>query len=99
MQSLKDVAEYMDRALASDRGIEITFDTFANMSAFRFRCYSLRKADRKRSEQTIGNPVDPAYSTSSYDILTLRSNLETLTLTIIPSSSLLPPGLIDVKEL
>lgn len=67
----KDVQDALDRALASTRGIKLTFSSGGSAVQFRHRIYSLRKLDRHES-RAIYKPGDDDYDRSPYDRLTIQ---------------------------
>lgn len=64
-QAYPDARAFMDRALDSETGYRIIFDTEARTKNFRMRCYTARDRERKRNLK-IYELQDPMYGTSVY---------------------------------
>lgn len=89
--SYADVQEALDRALASERGISISFDSHGQAIRFRHRAYSLRKILREKSGE-IYKPGEFAYGRTPYDALAFPDperleGVEKVSLKIIKNSS------------
>lgn len=67
--------EYMDRALASEKGIAYRLPTRYQAEIIRWACYGARKLDRALSKERLA-PEDPDYGRSPYD--KLRISLKSL---------------------
>lgn len=67
-ESLSQVYELMDKALAAEKGIKIQLDTPGMATKLRHRCYQARVAER-RASKVINKPEDKLYGKSVYDVL------------------------------
>lgn len=66
-----DCRAIMNRALASERGIEIECGKKPEAFRMRARCYEARSQDREASKK-IYQPDDPQYGQSAWDRLVIR---------------------------
>lgn len=82
--SLDTEREALERALASKRGIAMTFLSYKEAFHFRAKCYALRKLDREASKHQF-DPGNQAWGRSPYD--SLRLSIEENRLLITPNSA------------
>lgn len=71
LSSYADCRSALDRALHSENGVTVTFDTKGKAHYFMMRCYKLRALDRQASTR-IYTHDDPRHNVSVYDVLTLE---------------------------
>lgn len=76
-QDLPEARELADRALASEKGIEISFPDERTATAMKVNILKLRSRDRQRNAK-IFKPGDPLYGASAYDILAPKVKGNTL---------------------
>jgi hypothetical protein len=62
-----DCYEFFERAMASERGVRVHFDSVAEAKAYRFRMNTARQLDRGRNRRIYAtDPNHPAYGRSEY---------------------------------
>lgn len=66
-----DIAEVFDRALASAKGIQLTFENANAVTTFCGRAHNYRYLDRKESKK-VYNEGEPMYGRSAYDPLMIQ---------------------------
>jgi hypothetical protein len=66
-----DVRDLLDQALATPRGLRVSFPTPEAANAIRMRIYALRKHDSSESRK-IYPPDHPTYNRTPYDSLIVR---------------------------
>lgn len=69
--SFQDCFDYLDRALADDKGIRIGFNRYGDAMQFRLRCNKARAVDRQENAETYES-THPLFGRSEYDCLLLR---------------------------
>ena len=104
--SLADAAAILDQALEAERGLMVEFSSHGALVNFRQRCHSLRSRERKHSRDAFA-PGHPNHNTSGYDCLRLfdastKGELgfkPPFALKIVKLEGMLPPEVVEVKEL
>lgn len=87
--------EIMDRALASPKGLKVTFPDRSSAIRFRDRCNKLRVAERKAQARAHDKPL--ADGTSQFDGLILRlQKPEEVVLLIEHEGSLQPTEVMEI---
>jgi hypothetical protein len=86
--------EYMDRALMSEKGIRISFETVTMALRARWDCYNARKVDKKNNKEVLGE------DSSQYDSLRFAVGKDEKGhfLKIEPQTAV-PLGQLDVEDL
>ena len=64
--SLDLVRSVMEKALHSQRGVKVSFNTHGKAIQFRQQCYTARSKDRQLTKKIYGED-DPRYGRSSFD--------------------------------
>lgn len=70
-----DCFDYFDRAMSSERGIRIPFNTFEAAKQFQLRMHNARALDRQESRR-IHERNTPQWDKSEYDRLCVRNPQE-----------------------
>ncbi len=70
--SYPDCRAFMDKAIESEKGWQITFEERGQATAFRLRCYTARDRERKRNRK-IYSEDSPMFDSSVWQKLTFTT--------------------------
>jgi hypothetical protein len=74
--SYPDIRQVMDRAIDSEKGVRLKFDTVKSAQTFVFRCNTFRSLDRKENKKIYPDETHSLHGRSIYDTLQVKRREE-----------------------
>ena len=74
--SYPDIRQLMDRALDSEKGVRLKFDTVKSAMMFVWRCNAFRSLDRKENKKIYKEETHSLHGRSIYDTLQVKRREE-----------------------